>query len=75
MPRIDIEDTRKRRRWGCPECRSTNWRANNGSFRCRNCNTKTGRLLDKRTGETYTRDEIEFVGAHASWKAPYKVGD
>lgn len=75
MPQINIADTRGRRRWGCPECRSTNWRANNGSFRCRRCGVTIRELLDKKTGETFSRDEIEFVGAHASWKAPYKVGD
>jgi len=73
MPRINIADRWARRRWGCPECRSPDWRANNGSFHCRRCQVKVGRLLDKKTGETYSREEIEFVGAHASWKAPYKV--
>lgn len=73
MPRIDTTSKREQWQYECPECGSKHWRANNGSFECRKCGAKLGGLIDATTGEYYGREEIEFVGPEASWKAPYAV--
>ena len=74
MPRIDLTKARDYWGYGCPDCESSDWRANNGSFGCRACGAKSGGLVDLSTGEYIPRSEIEFVGTHASWKAPYSAG-
>jgi protein-arginine kinase activator protein McsA len=66
--RIDTSVAQHRWRFKCPECKSTNWRAHNGTFGCRSCDTTLTELLDAKTGEVLSRDEIEFVGPHANHK-------
>lgn len=75
MPRIDTSDPTQRWRYACPECGSTDWRANNGTFWCRRENRILEGLVDKRTRAFVPREEIEFVGPESSWKAPYKAGE
>jgi len=70
MVRIDATKKTERWRFECPSCESENWRATNGHFECRNCQSSIEGLRDKQTGEVLHRDDIEFVGPHASWKAP-----
>lgn len=72
--RIDLTKARDYWQYGFLACGSTNWRANNGSFGCKDCGANREGLRDKRTGAFVSRDEIEFVGTHASWKAPYSAG-
>jgi ribosomal protein L37AE/L43A len=73
MRRHRIDTTKETDTWGycCPECGSENWRAIDGSFECRGCNSNLGGLEHKPSGEVIPRERIEFVGPHASWKAPY----
>lgn len=73
MPRIDVTTDHQRWAWECPDCTSTNWQANNGSFYCRNCQQNLDGLVHKKTGRYHRREEIEFVGPHTSWKAPYRA--
>lgn len=71
MHRIDTTDPTDRWRYRCPECGSTDWRADDGKFGCRNCGRTLAALEDRRTGERVARERIEFVGPESSWKAPY----
>jgi ribosomal protein L37AE/L43A len=71
MLRIDANDQTQRWRYQCPECGSKNWRAINGFFECRCCDARIDEIEDGATGDRYARDEVEFTGAHASWKAPH----
>lgn len=66
MHRIDTTDTTARWRYKCPECRSTDWRVNNGSFGCRACSALLHALLDDKTGDRVPREQIEFVGPEAA---------
>lgn len=74
MHRINTAVPAERWRYKCPECNSEHWRCNDGSFTCRHCDTKTFGLIDDKTGEFVPRDEIQFVGPHANWKAKYPSG-
>lgn len=71
MVQIDTTDVRQRWRLKCPECGSENWRCNDGSFTCRSCDTKLDGLHDAKTDQFLERDQIQFVGPHANWKAKY----
>lgn len=71
MRRIDTTDKTQRWAYQCPECSSTNWRANNGNFDCKRCGAKPRGLVDAASGEFIPREQIEFVGPESSWKAPY----
>lgn len=73
MHRIETTDKSAHWRYCCPECDSTNWRANNGAFGCRSCGNRLSGLKDKKTGKFIPREQIEFVGPESSWKAPYAV--
>lgn len=66
--RIDTRDSEGRWRLKCPECRSTNWRAHNGTFGCRRCHATVTELYDAEERRLVSRDEIEFVGPEASHK-------
>jgi len=72
--RIDATDETERWRYRCPECGSTDWRANNGAFGCRRCGETLSGLEDTASGEVIPRERIEFVGPESSWKAPYASG-
>jgi hypothetical protein len=71
VPQIDTTDPTDRWRYRCPECNSTDWRADDGRFGCRACGASTPALEDRATGERIPREDIEFVGPESSWKAPY----
>lgn len=73
MPRIDTSKDRECWQFACPECGSRNWVANDGTFHCKGHSGTIQGLVDKATGEFVPRENIEFVGPEASWKAPYKA--
>ncbi|AUX09240.1 hypothetical protein AArcSl_1611 [Halalkaliarchaeum desulfuricum] len=72
---LRVDTTQKKDTWqlSCPECGSRNWRANDGYFECRACTHSGRELYDEVDERLRSREEIEFVGSHANWKAPYAV--
>lgn len=76
MAKIRINTSRESDRWQleCTECGSKNWRANDGTFQCIKCGTIKSEITDAKNGEIVDREDVEFVGPHANWKAKYASG-
>lgn len=68
---IDADDTVDRWRWVCPNGHRS-WEPTNNHFYCKECARQTehgadadpvfSKLRDARTGETFSREEIEIRG-------------
>lgn len=78
MPReINVDDERDRWRWVCPNGHRS-WEPTNYHFWCQKCarhRESDGvfqELEDKKTGETYERDEIRLLVNVGEKVAPYE---
>lgn len=72
MPRINTDNPTERWRWACPHPqRHTDWRVTDGCFECRSCKETYQELVDRKTGERVSREEIEVVGPESDSKGRF----